>query len=74
MGKDLGDVPLVFGWKLVPYKSIVVESGPEGGCTVSFTDVLDEPFFNFEPVEQLMGSTSDESDTVVEVQPTQTIP
>ena len=40
----------------------MIELGPEGSCIVSFTDVLDEPFFNFGPVKQLVGSTSDESD------------
>ena len=50
VGKDLGDVPPVFGWKLVPYEPIMVESGHEGSCTVRFTDVLDEHFFNFDPL------------------------
>jgi len=50
-GEGPGDVTLVFGWELVPYEPIVIESGPKGGCTVGFNNVLDEPFFNLNPVE-----------------------
>ena len=45
MGKDLGDVPPVFGWELVPYDPIMVELGPKGGCAVGLDDMSDEPFF-----------------------------
>jgi len=74
VGKDLGNVPPVFGWELVPYDPIMVESTPEGACSVGSNDVLDEPFFNFGPVEQIVGSDRDESDSAVEVQQIQTIP
>jgi len=51
----------------------VIESGPKGGCAVGLNDVLDEPFFNFDPVEQIVGNDS-EFDSAVEVQQTQIIP
>jgi len=44
----------------------VVGSRPEGGCTVNLINVVDEPFFNL--VVQLVHSTSDEFDTIMEVQ------
>jgi len=74
MEKDLGDVPPIFGWKLVPSDPIMAESGPEDGCAVGLNDVLDEPFFNFDMVEQIVGSDNDEFDLAMEVQQTQTIP
>jgi len=45
----------------------MVGSGLEGGYTVNLNDMVDEPFFNSDLVAQLVGSTNDESDNVVEV-------
>jgi len=67
MGKKLGDMPSVFGWELVLYEPSVVGSRSEGGSTVNLTEVLREHFFNFDPVEEFVGSDSDGSDSTVEV-------
>ena len=37
---------------------------------MNLNDVVDEPFFNFDLVVQLVGSTSDDFDNVVEVKKT----
>jgi len=42
-------------------------SGPEGDGSVNLNDVVVELLFNFDLVVQLVGSASNESDTVVEV-------
>ena len=67
-------MPPVFAWELVPYDPILVEPEHKSGCAVCLSDVLDEPFFNFDLVEYIVGSDNDESDSVVEVQQTHTIP
>ena len=61
---------LVFGWKLVLYESSMDGSGPEGDGTMNLNDMVAELFFNFDLVVQLVGSASNESNTVVEVQQT----
>ena len=44
----------VFGWDLVLYEPGVVRIGFESGSTVNPTEVMDEPFFNFDPVEVIV--------------------
>ena len=66
MGKGLGD-----GER----NPIVVESstrriGPEDSCVVDVENILDEPLFNFDPVEKIVNSDSDESDSAVRVKQT----
>ena len=71
IGKDLGDVPAVFGWDLVLYEPSEVQTGSEGGSFVDLTEEVDEPFFNFDPIGEFVDGNSDESDSIVEVlQPT----
>jgi len=65
--KAIGPYTLVFGWELALYESSMVGSGPEGSCTMNLNHVVGEPFFNSDLIVQLVGSTSDESDNVVEV-------
>ena len=36
---------LVFSWELVLYEPSMVGSGPEGGCTVTLHNMVDEHFF-----------------------------
>ena len=43
--KAIGQCTLVFSWELVLYEPSMVGSGPEGGCTMTLHDVVDEHFF-----------------------------
>jgi len=43
--KATGQCTLVFSWELVLYEPSMVGLGPEGGCTVTVHDVVDEHFF-----------------------------
>ena len=67
IGKDLGDVPPVFGWDLVLYEPSEVRTGSEGGSFMDLTEGIDEPFFNSDPVGKFVDGDSDGSDSTVEV-------
>ena len=62
--KAIEQYTLVFGCKLVLYESSMDGSVPEGDGTVNPNDVVVEIFFNFDLVVQVVGSASNESDTI----------
>jgi len=53
IGKDLGDVALMFSWDLLLYEPSVVRTRSEGGSFVNLTEGMDEPFFNFDPLRNV---------------------
>jgi len=64
LAKATEQYTLVFGCKLVLYESSMDGSVPEGDGTVNLNDVVVEIFFNFDLVVQVVGSASNESDTI----------
>ena len=64
LAKATEQYTLVFGCKLVLYESSMDGSMPEGNGTVNLNDVVVEIFFNFDLVVRVVGSASNESDTI----------
>jgi len=80
VGVELGDVPLVFGWRLVLFESHVEETMsaighepvPEPSETRTrhariFLERLDDPFINLDPIRDLEEGDSPRFDTSIEI-------